>query len=38
METLEREGIPAELLDRLNGADLAGAAAERFDRTATQPD
>ncbi|MGO9987003.1 MAG: hypothetical protein ACLPIX_22690, partial [Rhodomicrobium sp.] len=31
---LEREGIPAELLDQLDGAGLAGTAAERFDRIA----
>jgi hypothetical protein len=34
MAELEREGIPAELLDQLNGAGLAATAADRFDRTA----
>ncbi|MGO9545726.1 MAG: hypothetical protein ACLPPF_13150 [Rhodomicrobium sp.] len=34
MTRLEREGIPAELLERLDGTGLAATAADRFDRTA----
>ncbi len=33
MARLEREGIPAELLNGLDGAGLATTAADRFDRT-----